>query len=121
MLVRIKGFKFIVRSLPHNGNTFDFLPSFGAGLRSSSQPLELFHGDPSAPSASCICIFERFVGETRVESPHRSNRGRTNESAQLREPIPSDQLTRKISDVTVSPKIVKTNVVSRNYSKKAKK
>lgn len=48
MLVKIKGFKFIVLSLPHRGRTFDFLPSFGLDLRSSSHPLDSFHGEPES-------------------------------------------------------------------------
>lgn len=56
--------------------------TIGIGVFGVSSTTRIY--PPSAPSASCPCIFERFIGETRVESPHRSRRGRTNESAQLR-------------------------------------
>lgn len=73
---------------------------------------------PSAPSVSCICIFERFVRETRVESPHRTRREQTYELAQFRTALFGPILKEDLPDAMISPNVVKTNVVTLSSGEK---
>jgi len=81
---------------------------------------------PSAPSVSCTCIFERFVGMTQgdsrgVSTSVASRANKRTRSASNFELRSANELGRKIPDAIISLNVVETNAKALSRSKQKSK